>query len=335
MTSSKELTPTFRNTHETCITKHAKLDFTVTVQNEDVLDKSIPHLTACKAYFSVENDGKQIKTQCLYSIPELGGDVESNMEQPQSKSPATEKRAMIESNVKLMDPESLPSGLRTCAAVESHVQTQLQGPSPVATQSNVLQFRRLSLVPSTSFAIESDVVQVSSSSYSLIPGISTATNGVVQMQFIPDNSSTIESNIVPLGSPSLSMFPRTSDSNLVQIQFRSSLPFPETNKIQITEDRGTRRINPKRCKKKLNFDKCYLDCVDDVDTLLLNEAFVSDDSTDWSEEEESSDEMEDGDQHTKTAKRNKNKQGKHKDKNKTKALIKKENEEEKEKAKCN
>ncbi|XP_045450781.1 uncharacterized protein LOC123659623 [Melitaea cinxia] len=155
------------------------------------------------------------------------------------------------------------------------------------------------------------------------------------MQFIPDNSSTIESNIVPIGSPSLSMFPRTSDSNLVQIQFRSSLPSPETNKIQITEDRGTRRINPKRCKKKLNFDKCYLDYVDDVDTLLINEAFVSDDSTDWSEEEESSDEMEDGDQHTKTAKRNKNKQGKHKDKNKTKALIKKENEEEKEKGKCN
>lgn len=66
------------------------------------------------------------KTQCLYSIPELGGGVESNMEQPQSKSPATEKRAMIESNVKLMDPESLPSGLRACAAIESHVQTQLQ-----------------------------------------------------------------------------------------------------------------------------------------------------------------------------------------------------------------
>lgn len=74
MTSSKELTPTFRKperymtatdhilrqiippslqasglteiptdlhkdskiTHETCITKHAKLDFTVTIENEDV-----------------------------------------------------------------------------------------------------------------------------------------------------------------------------------------------------------------------------------------------------------------------------------------------------------
>lgn len=58
--------------------------------------------------------------------------------------------------------------------------------------------------------------------------------------------------------------------------------------------------------------------MDDADTLLLNEAFPSDESTDWSEVEESSDEMEDGDQHTKTVKRNKNKQGKHKDKIKTK-----------------
>lgn len=120
------------------------------------------------------------------------------------------------------------------------------------------------------------------------------------MQFISENSSAIASNIVPIGSPRLSMFPRMSDSNVVQIQFRSSLPSPETNKIPITEDRGTRRINPKRCKKKLNFDKCYLDYVEDADTLLLNEAFPSDDSTDWSEVEESSDEMEDGDQHTKT-----------------------------------
>lgn len=184
------------------------------------MDESIPHLTACKAYFPVENDGKQIKTQCLYSIPELGGGVENNMEQPQSKSPTTEKRAMIESNVKLMDPESLPSSLRACASIESHVQTQLQCPSPVldtsiATQSNVLQFRCPSLVPSTSFAIEGDVVQVSSSSYSLVPGINTATNGAVQMQFISENSSAIESNIVPIGSPSLSMFLRTSHSNVV------------------------------------------------------------------------------------------------------------------------
>ncbi|CAF4806725.1 unnamed protein product [Pieris macdunnoughi] len=230
------------------------------------------------------------------------------MEQPQSKSPATEKRAMIESNVKLMDPESQPSGLRACAAIESHVQTQLQCPSPVldtsaATQSNVLLFRGPSLVPSTSFATEGDV---------LVPGTRTATNGVVQIQFISENSSAIESNTVPIGSPSLSIFPRTSDSDVVQIQFRSSLPSPETNKIQIIEDRGTRRTNPERCKKKLNFNKCYLDYVDDADTLLLNEAFPSDDSTDWTEVEESSDEMEDGDQHTKTAKRNKNKQGKHK-----------------------
>ncbi|CAB3249478.1 unnamed protein product [Arctia plantaginis] len=165
------------------------------------------------------------------------------------------------------------------------------------------------------------------------------------MQFIAANSSAIEGNILHIGSSSLSMFPRTSDINVVQIQFRSSLPYPETNKIQITEDRGTRSINPKKCKKKLNFDKCYLDYVDDVDTLLFNEAFPSDDSKDWSEVEESYDEMEDGDQHTKTAKRNKNKQGKHKDKiktktnhrhiniekNKTKTLIKKENEEEKKK----
>lgn len=87
------------------------------------------------------------------------------MEQPQSKSPATEKRAMIENSVKLMDPESQPSGLRACAAIESHAQTQLQCPSPVldtsvATQSNVLQFRCPSLVPSTSFAIKGDVEQV-------------------------------------------------------------------------------------------------------------------------------------------------------------------------------
>ncbi|CAB3229537.1 unnamed protein product [Arctia plantaginis] len=103
---------------------------------------------------------------------------------------------MIESvhlmDVNLMDPESLPSGLRACAAIESHVQTQLQCPSPVldtsvATQSNVLQFRCPSLVPSTSFAIEGDVVQVSSSSYSLVSGISTATNCAVQMQFVAQN----------------------------------------------------------------------------------------------------------------------------------------------------
>lgn len=75
MTSSKELTPTFRNPekymtatghivrHKTTTIKHVKLDFTVTIENEDVLDESIPHLTACKAYFPVEIDGKQMKTQ--------------------------------------------------------------------------------------------------------------------------------------------------------------------------------------------------------------------------------------------------------------------------------
>ncbi|CAB3250228.1 unnamed protein product [Arctia plantaginis] len=128
------------------------------------------------------------------------------MEQPQSKSPATAKRAMIESNVKLMDPESLPSGLRACAAMESQVQTQLQCPSPVldtsvATQSNVLQFLCPSLVPSTSFAIEGDVVQVI---FKLFSGFwhKYCYKWRCAGQFISENSSAI-SNIVPIGSPSL------------------------------------------------------------------------------------------------------------------------------------
>lgn len=53
-------------THETCITKHAKLDFTVTIENEDVLDENILHLKACKTYFPVKNDGKQNPMSLFY-----------------------------------------------------------------------------------------------------------------------------------------------------------------------------------------------------------------------------------------------------------------------------